>query len=175
VTSISQPTIGNKKKWYAIYTKSRNEKKVANSLEEAGIEIFLPLIRILKQWSDRKQWVEEPLFRPYLFVHITQEEYFEVLNITGVVRYITFEGKAVEVPQNQIKAIKHYLNKEEDPAQSYENLTIGDKVEIIKGSLHGLRGNLTEIKGKQKVKIEIESIGKSICLTVSKTYLKLIK
>lgn len=173
VTSNQQPAIGNKKKWYAVYTKSRNEKKVAGLFAEAGIDFFLPLVRVLKQWSDRKKWVEEPLFRPYLFVHITQEEYFKVLSITGVVRYITFEGKAVEVPQNQIKAIKHYLNQDEDLTQSYEDLAIGDKIEIHKGSLQGLNGNLIEIKGKQKVKIEIESIGQSIYLTISKSYIKL--
>ena len=56
------------KTWYALYTKSRNEKKAHSALVSSGIDSFLPLIKNLKQWSDRKKWVEEPLFRSYLFV-----------------------------------------------------------------------------------------------------------
>ncbi len=104
----------NNKHWYALYTKSRNEKKVHQLLEEAGIESYLPLIKTLKQWSDRKKWVEEPLFKSYIFVQVQANQYYHVLNIPGIVRYITFEGKAVIVPEKQILAIKQFLNNEED-------------------------------------------------------------
>lgn len=163
------------KTWYAIYTKSRNEKKVNARLAEAGIETFLPLLKILKQWSDRKKWVEEPLFRSYLFVRISQDEYYKVLSIIGVVKYITFEGKAVPVPNQQILAIKQFLNNEEDQMISTESFKIGDQVEIFRGALKGLLGNLVDLQGKQKVRIEIESIGQSIVLTIPKSYLKVLK
>ncbi len=144
-------------------------------LTEAGIEAFLPQQKILKQWSDRKKWVEEPLFRSYLFVLINQDEYYKVLNIIGVVKYITFEGKAVPVPDQQILAIKQFLNNEEDHFVSSDTFQIGDQVEISRGTLKGLLGNLVDIHGKQKVKIEIESIGQSIILTIPKSYLKITK
>ena len=163
------------KKWYAIYTKSRNEKKVNTRLIEAGIETFLPQQKILKQWSDRKKWVEEPLFKSYLFVHINQTDYYRVLNVIGVVKYISFEGNAVVVPQQQIMAIKQFLNNEEDQLISSESFKVGDQVEIFRGALRGLLGNLVDIRGKQKVKIEIESIGHSIVLTIPKSFLKVIK
>jgi transcription antitermination factor NusG len=174
-TSNQQPATSNQKKWYAIYTKSRNEKKVYALLEEAGIDTFLPLMKVMKQWSDRKKWVEEPLFRSYLFVRIKQDEYFKALSVTGAVRYITFEGKAAPVPEQQILAVKQFLDNEEDQTIFSEQFKIGDKVEIFRGTLKGLLGNLVDIRGKQKVRIEIESIGQSIILTIPKSYLKVIK
>lgn len=161
--------------WYAIYTKSRNEKQASLILNKAGIETYLPLVKTLKQWSDRKKWVEEPLFKSYLFVHILQDQYFEVLNVPAIVRYITFEGKAVQVPAQQINAIKQYLDKEEFVSDDNNDFKIGHTVEIFRGSLKGLIGNLIEIKGKQKVQIEIESVGKSIVLTIPKASLKILK
>jgi len=163
------------KKWYAVYTKSRSEKKVYEELISSGFEVYLPLIKTLKQWSDRKKWVEEPLFRSYLFVHIADTDYYKVLNSIGVVRYITFEGKAVPVPPHQILAIIQFINEEIDYSVGIGNFKISDSVEIIRGSLMGLRGKLVEIKGKQKVKVEIESVGKSIMLTIPKSHLKILK
>jgi transcription antitermination factor NusG len=165
-------SLSEEKTWYAVYTKPRNEKKVYAALDAEGIQTFLPLIKNLKQWSDRKKWVEEPLFRSYLFVHISQVEYYKVLNAFGVVRYITFEGKAVPVPPQQILAIKQYINAEEMVQEAGQNFEVGDKVEIIRGPLQGLTGYLIKIQGKQKVKIEIESIGHSITLTIPQSYLR---
>lgn len=159
--------------WYAVYCRSRFEKKAFELLTELGIETFLPLVKTLKQWSDRRKWVEVPLFRSYIFVHIIPKEYLKVLNTDGIVRFITFEGKAVPIPPKQITAIRHFLNTEEDQNLSPDELTIGNVVEIQRGSLMGLKGNLVDIQGKKKVKIEIEAIGKSIFITIPKSYLKI--
>ena len=166
---------GPEKRWYAVYTKSRNEKKAYAALIDAGIDAFLPVVKILKQWSDRKKWVEEPLFRSYLFVHITPKEYYPVLNIFGIVKYITFQGKAVEVPPGQILAIKQYIDAEDFSVETEKQFEVGNKVEIYRGPLMGLTGNLVRMKGNQKVRIEIESIGHSIVLTIPQSYLRVIK
>lgn len=164
----------NNKLWYAVYVKSRNEKKVNQLFEEFGFESYLPLVKTLKQWSDRKKWVEEALFKSYLFVHITPSQYYDVLNTPGVVKYITFERKAVAVPEKQILAIKQFLNNEEDKSMVLAHFEIGNKIEINKGSLIGLQGYLVKLQGKQKVKVEIESVGQSIILTIPKSHLKII-
>ena len=170
----SKKTASSLPRWHAIYTKPRNEKKVHQHLLDAGIDTYLPLLKVLRQWSDRKKWVEEPLFKSYLFVHITPNQYYDVLNAWGVVRYITFEGKAVVVPPAQILAIRQFINEEADHEQVTEEFKKGDKVEIFRGSLKGLLGQLVEVRGKQKVRIEIEAIGQSIVLTIPKSYLKII-
>ena len=162
------------KTWYALYVKSRAEKKVAAEFEALQIEYYLPLQKVLKQWSDRKKWVEEPLFRSYIFVHIGQDEYYKVLNVPGTVKYISFEGKAVPVPENQIEAIRYYLD-EKDPEKT-ENVKWekGLKVEVITGSLTGLTGELVEVKGKHKVIIEIEAVGSAIMLQIPRRKLRVM-
>jgi transcription antitermination factor NusG len=159
--------------WYAVYTSPRAEKKAFAELVAKGITAYLPLLRTLKQWSDRKKWVEEPLFRSYLFVHIHQKQYFDVLNTPGVVRYVTFEGKAVPVPQKQIDAIRYFLDEPSpEPVSGNFSLVPGQQVEILRGPLHGLQGQLVSLQGKQKVRVQIDALGQFLHLTVPLSYLK---
>lgn len=162
------------KTWYALYVKPRSEKKVALELEAEGIEYYLPLQKRLKQWSDRKKWVEEPLFRSYIFVHITPAEYFRVLVIYGAVRYVTFEGKAVPVPPPQIEAIKIYLKEIEPEIIDESKWKIGQEVEVMTGNLAGLKGALMEIKGKKKVRIMINVVNSALYLNIPKNQLRVI-
>lgn len=162
------------KSWYAVYVKSRAEKKAAAEFQQIGIDYFLPLIKELRQWSDRKKWVEAPLFRSYIFVHIEQKDYYKVLQVNSVSRYITFEGKAVPIPVQQIEAIKYFLN-EKDPETS-KNLSWekGIKVEVVSGSLTGLTGELVKIKGKNKICVEIKAVGKTILIETKKSKLRVL-
>lgn len=162
----------NTPKWYAVYTKSRNEKKAAADLEEKGIEVYLPLLKTLKQWSDRKKWVEEPLFRSYLFVRIYDKNYLDVLQTDGIVRFIMFRQERIPVPDAQIEAVKAYLNDEERISTTETNYQPGDLVEIIRGPMRGLPGTLVEVKGKQRVLVEIESIGQRLMINVPKSMLE---
>lgn len=159
--------------WFALYTNPRSEKKAHSELLSKGIDTYLPLQRTLKQWSDRKKWVEEPLFRSYIFVHINQAQYFEVLNTPGIVRYVTFEGKAVPIPPKQIDAIRFFLL--EDPAEPLEPLEPGTSVEITRGPLRGLTGQLVNFQGRKKVRIEIEALGTFLNLSIALKDLKPIK
>jgi len=162
------------KVWYALYVKSRTEKKVAIELEGIDIDFYLPLEKKLKQWSDRKKWVEEPLFRSYIFVHITPKEYYKVLQARGAVKYISFEGKAVPVPPQQIDAIKIYL-AEIDPIQNEDVIwEEGKEVEVMAGNLIGLKGILIKAKGKNRVKVEIEVVGSAIILNIPRKHLRII-
>ena len=166
---------GNTEKyWYAVYSRSRSEKKAALELEAQGIEYYLPLIKTLRQWSDRKKWVEEPLFRSYIFVHIEQKEYYEVLKNFYLVRYVTFEGKAVPIPEKQIEAIKIYLGEHEPVMLEKIELYKGQKVEVISGSLTGLKGELIEIKGKKRIKVRIDVVGKSVVVNIPKSKLRVL-
>jgi transcriptional antiterminator RfaH len=160
--------------WYALYTNPRAEKKANAELVKKGIIAYLPLQRTLKLWSDRKKWVEEPLFRSYIFVQVSEKDYYEALNTPGVVRYITFEGKAVPVPQQQIDAIRYYLSAEELPGETMGDFIPGKTVEVMRGPLRGLRGQLVEISGRHKVRVEITAIGQSIIVTIPLSQLKIL-
>src|ERR1700761_3172721 len=93
-------------KWYPVYTNPRSEKKAHEALLNKGIETYMPLRRQLKQWSDRKKWVEEPLIKSYLFVHIAEREQADVLMTRGVARFIYFGSKIATIPDRQIDDLK---------------------------------------------------------------------
>ena len=159
--------IKENKKWYAIYVKSRNEKKVFKTLDDIGIESFLPLITRMKQWSDRKKKVEEPLFRSYIFVNIPLSDYYKVLNVNGVVKFICFERKPVEVPENQIVAIQKYIADTDLHDVDYENIDFkeGELVRIKSGQLKDLVGRFVKINGKHRVVID----GQSLPINISRS------
>lgn len=170
VILISMKESNDLERWYAVYTKPRNEKKVYARLVEKGIETFLPLQKKLKQWSDRKKMVEEPLFRSYIFVHIGQKQYYDVLNTIGVVRYITFEGKAVPIPNRQIDQIKQLLVQDIELEAVEGYIEPGTKVEVKFGSLQGIEGEMVEHAGKKKVVIRIDHISHSLLVTLPTEY-----
>ncbi len=89
--------------WYAIYVRSRHEKCVYDELLQKNIESSLPLMKITRQWSDRKKKVDVPLFRGYLFVKIDlTEEKLTVLATSGIIKFVTFSNKTVSIPQEQM-------------------------------------------------------------------------
>jgi transcriptional antiterminator RfaH len=159
-----QMSLVTEKLWYALYTRSRSEKQVYDLLDRSGFEAYLPLQRTLKQWSDRKKWVEAPLFRSYIFVHISEAEYYDVLNTPGAVRYVCFEGKAVPIPPQQIEAIRQFVDTGAELPDVDLDLEPGCRVDIIAGPMRGISGELIEIMGKKKVRIEIDGLGHSVFL-----------
>lgn len=163
------------KKWYALYTKSRTEKRVHQLLVEKGIETYLPLLKTLKQWSDRKKWVEEPLFRSYIFIRISEKERLDAIRTDGVVRMIAFQGRPVSIPDKQIEAVRAYINEGEERVEKEVYFEQGDRVEVTRGTLQGLQGIMVETKGKKRVMVEIEGIGEKIMLNIPKSSLKSIQ
>jgi transcription antitermination factor NusG len=161
--------------WFALYTLPRAEKKAYAELVKKGITAYLPLMRTLRQWSDRKKWIDEPLFRSYIFVHIPESLYFDVLNTSGIVRYITFEGKAVPIPPQQIEAVRFFLSSDDPLPQNIEKYSPGQPVEVIKGPLKGLFGELVQLAGKQKVKVEISAVGQSVFVTIPMSHLAIVR
>jgi transcription antitermination factor NusG len=165
----------NQKFWYVIYTRSRAEKKVVTELELNNITCFLPLQKKLRQWSDRKKWVEVPLIPSYCFVHISRKEYDQVLQTNNVVCYVRFEGKAAIVPEDQINALKKMLKQFDFEVNvSQENFQPGKKVEVIEGPLIGLRGELIETRGKNKFIIRFTQINSIFTVEVPASQLSLL-
>ena len=155
----------NNKNWHVVYTRSRAEKKVLAEMEYLGIEAYLPIQKQLRQWSDRKKWVDVPLLPGYLFVCITQKQYDKALQADGVVAYVRFEGKAAVIPEEQILTIKQLLEQTEIKVETLtQNFKSGDKVEVIAGPLLGVNGTLIHLKGRNRVAVQIEQL--QISLTV---------
>ncbi|OAQ38616.1 antitermination protein NusG [Pedobacter psychrophilus] len=154
-------------RWYPIYTLPRAEKKTHNLLEKKGINTYLPLYKTLKQWSDRRKWVEEVLFKSYLFVYISHKEYDLVIQSYGVVRFIHFSGKAAFIPDKQIEILKNYLSGEQIPELTFEDLAAGQKVKIISGKLKGYDAELVSWQQQQRLVLRIDALGQSLLLRIS--------
>lgn len=153
--------------WHALYIKSRAEKKAQFELQAQGIETFLPLQRKLRQWSDRKKWVEIPVMSGYLFVRVCRKEYDQVLQSNYVVSYVRFEGKAAVVPDDQIEYLKLMLKQTDvDVEITSAKLKPGQMIEVISGPLIGLKGKLQKMRGKNKVAVEMEQLGYSALIEI---------
>jgi transcription antitermination factor NusG len=98
-----------KMEWFALYTKPRNEKKVAENLASLGIEVYCPLVTTIKQWSDRKKKVESPLIPSYVFVKIEEANRKDVFQVAGVVQYVFWLGKPAKIKPHEIEALKTQL------------------------------------------------------------------
>lgn len=156
------------KKWHVIYTRSRAEKKVHQELSINNIESFLPLQKKLRQWKDRKKWVEIPLLTGYCFVNISQKEYDKVLQTNNVVGYIRFEGKAAVIPNEQIHALQQMISQfEVEVVVSDKNFRKGKKIEIVAGPLMGIRGELIAIRGKKRFLVRIVQINTTFTVELS--------
>ena len=161
--------------WHAVYIRPRSEKKAYLDLLDMGIKVYLPLIKTLKQWSDRKKWIEEPLFKSYLFVKVSPREYFDALNASvHVIRYITFEGKAVPIPEQQIEAIKVFINQEETRNVDLSDYEPGKSIKVVEGPMKGLQGNLVRVLGKKKVRVEIAGVGKALFIEIPASFLRIL-
>lgn len=165
----------SQKRWHAVYVKSRTEKKVKMELDYQGIEVYLPLQKKLRQWSDRKKWVDFPLISGYLFVHISPKEYDQVLKTIGVVAYVRFDGTAAVICNEDIELIKRLLRDyEEEIEVSFNHFEKGDKIEVISGLLKGVEGELIHLKGKNKVALKIENLQITLMVELSSGEIKKI-
>lgn len=152
--------------WYACYTRPRNEKTSYKKLTDAGFECYLPLQRTRRRWSDRWKWVDEPLFKSYIFTRITARDFRLVLETGSLVRFITFEGKAVPIPESQIEIVKRLLNQDIELEVSDQRFKPGQKIEVVAGPLLGLTGELVEYRGSSKMLVRLGEIGQSLLVTI---------
>jgi transcriptional antiterminator RfaH len=153
-------------KWYPVYTHPRAEKKACLALINKGIETYLPLQRQLKQWSDRKKWVEEPFIKSYLFVHINQRDQTEVLMTKGIARFIYFSGRVASMPDRQIRELKLLMASPFDLEITEEDLQPGEKIIIKAGPLKGLTGEIISYRSQKQLVLRLENIGYSIIVHV---------
>jgi len=144
------------KRWYALYTRSRWEKKIHEALVNKGIESYLPLHKTLKQWSDRRKWVDEPLLRSYVFVRIYQKDYQEPLKTDGVVTFVKTAGEMSPVQDEEIRILKIISGSGENVEVTTENFEKGDPVEVISGKMRGLYGTLVQYRGKHQVTEQLQ-------------------
>ncbi len=154
-------------RWFAIHTYARHEKVVAQAVREQGIASFLPLVKQVRQWSDRRKVVELPLFGCYVFVKIapTNDQRIRVLKVNGVLGFVGTHGMGISIPQAQIEAVR-ILVEEQLPVSSHPFLKIGERVRIRSGALAGVEGILVARSGERTLVISLDAIQRSLSVSV---------
>ncbi|MBS1503365.1 MAG: UpxY family transcription antiterminator [Bacteroidetes bacterium] len=154
-------------KWYPVYTHSKAEKKAAESLSKKGFETYLPLRRQLRQWSDRKKWINEPFIKSYLFVRTTEHDQAKVLMTAGVARFIYFSGKIASMPDKQIDDLKLLMASPLELEITEENLLPGERIVIKAGPLKGMTGEVISYRSQKQLALRLGCLGCSIIVHVS--------
>lgn len=144
-------------KWYALYTRSRWEKKVAEQLNKLNIECYCPLNKVEKQWSDRKKLVEEPLFNSYVFVNVTVLQMTTVRKVLGVVNFVYWLGKPAVISQIEIDNIKTFLLTHINVKLEPLSINIKDSIKILEGPFSEMEGKVISIK-KKSVRVLLPSL-----------------
>ncbi len=164
------------KKWYAIYTKPRWEKKVDATLLKKSINSWCPLQKVERQWSDRKKIIEEPLFKSYVFVCIDEEERLKVLMTDGVLNFVHYLGKPAVIKNEEIETIKQYLSEEDAKVEiiSSEGFKEHTKVKVKHGVFMDNDGIVLR-GGKKKVYVQLLTLGQVMVVEFPAEYLSLIK
>jgi len=160
------------KKWYALYTKPRWEKKIDTVLVRKGVESWCPLQKIERQWSDRKKIIEDPLFKSYVFVRIDNTERTKVLMTDGVLNFVYYLGKPAVIKDAEVDLIKKYLAEKDASISiiSQEGFKEETRIKVNHGVFMGNEGTVLR-GGKKKVYVKLESLGQVMVVEFPAEYL----
>jgi len=165
--TISEAALMEKHEWYAIRTRSRHEKMVAEQLERQGIESFLPLVKHTRKWSDRMKEVELPLFSGYNFVRVvlSSRDRVRVLQTHGVAGFVGINGFGTAIPESQIQDIRTLLASKL-PFEEQAFLRVGQRVRVRGGALDGVEGILSAQNEDRSLVISLEPIQRSLSVRI---------
>lgn len=156
--------------WYAVYTKPRWEKKVDRLLHEQGVETYCPLNRVKKKWSDRMKWVEEPLFKSYVFVRIPEQMQTQVRMVDGVLNFVYWLGKPAVVKDKEIEDIRRFMKEHSNVEVQPVELKPDAKVMIRSGVLMDKEAKVSRVL-HQTVEVVIETLGYRLVAKVDRSNL----
>lgn len=158
--------------WFAVQTRPRWEKKVASTLDTMGIENYCPLYKVVRQWSDRKKTILEPVFKSYVFIRISDKRKWEVKKVNGILNYVYWLGKPAHVRDEEINIIRKFLNEFDDISVEKKNFHLNAKVRIKQGVLMNYEGMVVEVSGNRVI-VKIESMDLQLSAHFDKKNLEL--
>lgn len=165
-----------KSNWYAIFTKPRSEKKVYQRMLDHDIDVFLPLVKTVRQWSDRKKSIEVPLISSYVFVYMEEKDLYKTLPIQGTVNVLKHLGKPAKIRAVEIENLKILTGTSENPEISNcHNVYSGDDVEVINGPFMGLIATCIREGKNHRVVVKIDSLGSCFNVNIPLSFLRKIE
>lgn len=163
-------------RWYAVYTRSNFEKRVAAELSGKRLEFYLPTFQELHQWKDRKKLVDVPVFPGYVFArfHDSSRHRLQVLQTSGAVR-ILGHGDGIEpVPDVEIESIRRLL-KANVPCFAHPFLQEGAWVRVKRGALKDLEGLLVRVKSKTRLVLTVTLLSQSVATEIDVSDVEVIR
>jgi transcription antitermination factor NusG len=160
--------------WYVLYTKSRSEKSVADKLSLSGFDVYCPILRRKKQWSDRWKWVEEPLFRSYCFVQASNSDREKVLNVQGVVRYVFHCGQPATIREKEMELLKGWLQQYDHESIEAQSFHANDRIIIKSGALLDKQAQVVESKGNY-LTLLLQDLGLQVKVDLRKNVVEKVK
>jgi len=159
------------KQWIVVRSKPRSEKVAHNELVKKNIEAYLPLLKERRKWSDRKKWVEFPLFSSYLFARIDIKDSIFVLQTQGVNTIVKF-GKQIAIVQNSvIKAIRLAMEGGYQ-LEPVEYFVEGNRVEVVAGPMKGIKGIVAKLRGQNRLIIKIDAIQQALSIQIESKFIR---
>lgn len=154
-------------RWYALHTRSRHERIVAQRLREFGLETYLPTVHEVHRWSDRKKKVEVPLFSCYVFLHcaLTPQDRNHVYRVDSVLGFVGGGGTATAIPDEQIENVRTLLSQTA-PWRSHPFLKAGQRVRVKGGALDGIEGIFLSENGDHSLVISVDAIQRSMSVRI---------
>jgi len=164
----------DEKRWFAIYTKFKCEKFVADQLNKRQIKCYVPLLKKTKRYASRVKEYDVPLVNCYAFVKIDKGQYLTVLQTEYVMKFIRVGKNLISIPEDEINLLKRIVGEFEVSLIGGKDFVIGREVEVIAGELTGIRGQLIEIKNKDEFVVELTTIGVQLKLQIDKALLRAV-
>ncbi|MFM7628901.1 MAG: UpxY family transcription antiterminator [Algoriphagus sp.] len=161
--------------WYVMYTSSRAEKKVADRLQKEEVEVFLPLVEELRQWTDRKKKVQKALFNGYVFVKTHRNNLWNCLQVPGAVKFVNFSGVPATIREEDVEIIQRVVATGVAIETDGSEIAPGEKVKVIGGSLQDMVGECIEKGNKDYFLIRIPGIYQNMLVTIPRKFLQVIE
>ncbi len=158
-------------RWFAVYTKYKAEKYVLDHLTRKGIQAYVPLLNSTKRYASKIKTYRKPLINCYVFVCITKSEYIQVLETEYVIKFLKQRRDLIAIPEEEIDTLRKIVGEFEG-VTVVEDPVVGQPVELIHGNLTGLKGIVTERKGKKEFVVTLDNIGFQMALEVSIDHLR---
>lgn len=150
--------------WLVIHTRSHHERKVAKQLADRAIPSLVPVYRSIRRWKDRRKELEMPLFPGYCFVQVDLMERLRILQVPGVVNFVSFQGRPAPVPEREMEAIRRGSNGPN--LQPHPYLRAGRRVRVQHGPMAGVEGFFVRWKDRTRIVISISLIQRSVAVEV---------
>lgn len=146
------------KNWYAVYTKPRWEKKVADMLTARNVTNYCPLNKVIRQWSDRKKTIYQPLFTSYVFVQAFENQLSPLHEVPGVLSLVHWLRRPAIIKNEEIESIRQFLHEHENVCLTTTNIAIHDRIMITEGPLIHHQGAVIAIDNNF-MKVALPSLG----------------